>query len=61
VRENNDWQSDQKADLEATGLQPSDPLEAAVVVTIPAGLYTVEVRGKPEATGAGVVQVYFLQ
>jgi hypothetical protein len=61
VRENDDWQTDQKQELEATGLQPSDPLEAAIVVTIPAGLYTVEVRGKPESTGTGVVQVYFLQ
>lgn len=61
VRENDDWQSDQKAELEATSLQPSDPLEAAVVVTIPPGQYTAQVRGKPEATGTGVVQVYFLQ
>lgn len=61
VRENDDWQSDQKAELEATSLQPSDPLEAAVVVTIPPGEYTAQVRGKPETTGTGVVQVYFLQ
>jgi hypothetical protein len=61
VKENDDWQSDQKAELEATGLQPSDPPEAAVVATIPPGQYTVEVRGKPEATGIGVIQVYFLQ
>ena len=61
VRENDDWQSDQKQELEATSLQPTDPLEAAVVVTIPAGQYTAQVRGKPETTGTGVVQVYFLQ
>jgi CSLREA domain-containing protein len=60
VRENDDWQSDQKAELEATSLQPSDPLEAAVVVTIPPGQYTAQVRGKPETTGTGVVQVYFI-
>ena len=61
VRENDDWESDQKAELEATGLQPSDRLEAAVVVTIPPGQYTAQVRGKPETTGIGVVQVYFVQ
>jgi hypothetical protein len=63
VRENDDWESDptQKAELEATGLQPSDPKEAAVVDTIPPGQYTVQVRGKPETTGIGVVQVYFLE
>jgi hypothetical protein len=61
--ENDDWQTDpqQKQDLEASGLQPSDASEAAVVATIPPGQYTVQVRGKPETTGIGVVEVYFLQ
>jgi hypothetical protein len=61
VRENDDWQSDQQQELEDTGLQPSDPLEAALVETIQPGQYTVQVRGKPEGTGIGVVQVYFLE
>jgi hypothetical protein len=63
VIENDDWQSDpaQQQELEATGLQPSDPREAAVAATIQPGQYTVEVRGKPETTGIGVVQVYFLE
>jgi hypothetical protein len=63
VKANDDWQSDpaQKAELQATGLQPSNNLEAAVVVTIPPGQYSAQVRGKPEATGTGVVQVFFLQ
>jgi hypothetical protein len=55
------WQTNQKQELENTGLQPSHPLEAAVVVTVPPGQYTAQVRGKPETTGIGVVQVYFLQ
>ena len=53
--------SDQKAELQATGLQPTNNLEAALVQTIPPGQYTAQVRGKPEATGTGVVQVFFLQ
>ncbi|PZR74105.1 MAG: hypothetical protein DLM73_09105 [Chthoniobacterales bacterium] len=61
VRENDDWMTDQKAELEATGLQPTNNLEAALVQTIPPGQYTAQVRGKPEATGTGVVEVYFLQ
>jgi FG-GAP-like repeat/Calx-beta domain/FG-GAP repeat/HYR domain len=60
VRENDDWMTDQKAELEATGLQPSNDLEAALIQTIPPGQYTAQVRGKPETTGTGVVQVYFL-
>jgi autotransporter-associated beta strand protein len=63
VRENDDWESDpaQKQELEDTGLQPSDSREAAIVATIAPGQYTVQVRGKPETTGIGVVEVYFLQ
>jgi uncharacterized delta-60 repeat protein len=61
VRENDDWQTDQKQELESIGLQPTNDLEAALVDTIPPGQYTAQVRGKPETTGIGVVQVYFLQ
>ena len=61
VQENDDWQTDQKAELEATGLQPTNPKEAALVRTIPPGQYTAQVRGKPESTGIGVVEVYFIQ
>jgi hypothetical protein len=66
VVENDDWKvssggSSQQAELEATGLQPTDDRESAVVTTLPPGQYTAQVRGKPETTGTGVVQVYFLQ
>jgi hypothetical protein len=61
VIENDDWQTSQKQALEATGLQPTNNLEAAVVITLQPGQYTAQVRGKPEATGTGVVQAYFLQ
>jgi hypothetical protein len=66
VVENDDWKvrsdgSSQQAELEATGLQPTNNLEAAFVATLPPGQYTALVRGKPETTGIGVVQVYFLQ
>jgi hypothetical protein len=60
VIQNDDWQSDQKQELEDTGLQPSNNLKAAVAVTLPPGQYSTLVRGKPETTGIGVVQLYFL-
>ncbi|MEY2511173.1 MAG: hypothetical protein QOE26_1936 [Verrucomicrobiota bacterium] len=66
VVENDDWKirssdgGSQQAEIEATGLQPIDDREAAVVTTLPPGQYTAQVRGKPETTGTGVVQVYFL-
>jgi uncharacterized repeat protein (TIGR01451 family) len=66
VVENDDWKvrsdgSSQQAELEATSLQPTNDLEAAFVATLQPGQYTAQVRGKPETTGTGVVQVYFLQ
>jgi hypothetical protein len=66
VVENDNWKvrsdgSSQQAEMEATGLQPTNDLEAAFVTTIQPGQYTAQVRGKPEGTGIGVVQVYFLQ
>jgi len=61
VRANDDWMTTQKTELEATGLQPSNNLEAALFQTIPPGQYSAQVRGKPESTGTGVVQVFFLQ
>jgi hypothetical protein len=61
VLENDDWQTTQKQELEDTGLQPTNDLEAAVVTTLQPGQYTAQVRGKGDASGIGVVQVYFLQ
>jgi hypothetical protein len=66
VVEDDDWKlrsdgSSQQAEVEATGLQPSDDREAAFVTILQPGQYTAQVRGKPEGTGIGVVQVYFLQ
>ena len=66
VAENDDWKirssdgSSQQAEIEATGLQPTDDRESAVLAILPPGQYTAQVRGKPETTGTGVVQVYFL-
>jgi hypothetical protein len=66
IVENDNWKvrsdgSSQQAELEATSLQPTNDLEAAFVTTLQPGQYTAQVRGKPETTGTGVVQVYFLQ
>ncbi len=37
---NNDWQESQSAEIAATGLAPSEPLEAAILVNLPRGTYT---------------------
>jgi hypothetical protein len=57
---NNDWQDDpaQAAELIAAGLAPSQPLEAAIAVTLPPGLYTALLAGLNNGTGVGLVEVY---
>ncbi|MFN2509646.1 MAG: hypothetical protein ABR589_12845, partial [Chthoniobacterales bacterium] len=58
VRFNDNWKSDQQAQLEAIGIQPKKDAEAALVETLPAGAYTAIVRGKGDTTGVGLVEVY---
>jgi Putative Ig domain/Galactose oxidase, central domain len=58
---NDDWMTDQKADIMATGLAPSNALESAILITLPVGegLYTATVRGANNTTGVGLVEAYF--
>jgi hypothetical protein len=62
VASNDDWRTDQQAQITGTGLAPSDILESAIVVTLPANnsAYTAIVRGYEDATGIGVVEAYDL-
>ena len=59
---NNNWQDDpvQKAAILATGLAPTNNLEAAIDATLSPGAYTGVVRGNGNTTGIGLVEVYDL-
>lgn len=57
IASNDDWKSDQ-ANVEATGIAPSDDREAAIVRTVDPGTYTVALRGKNDGSGVGVVEMY---
>ena len=57
---NDNWRDSQQAEIEATGIPPSNDLEAAIVRTVSAGLYTAIVRGVSDGTGVGLVEVYNL-
>jgi hypothetical protein len=50
----------QEAEISATGIQPSDDAEAALVRTLVPGSYTVVVRGAGNASGVGLVEAYDL-
>jgi hypothetical protein len=58
---NDDWMTDQKADIMATGLAPANALESAILVTLPVGegLYTAIVSGVNGTTGVALVEAYF--
>jgi uncharacterized repeat protein (TIGR03803 family) len=55
---NDDWRSDQRDEIIATGLQPPNDAESAIVITLTPGNYTAIVRGVNGTTGVGLVEVY---
>lgn len=57
---NEDWKDTQQAQIQATGLAPSDDRESAILATLPPGNYTAIVRGKGGTTGVGLVEIYNL-
>ena len=58
---NDDWKDTQQTEIEATGLEPSDDHESAILSTLAPGAYTAIVRGALDTTGVGLVEVYHLQ
>jgi predicted methyltransferase MtxX (methanogen marker protein 4) len=58
---NDNWKSDQQAELEAISIQPSDDRESALIERLVPGNYTAIVRGALERIGVGLVEVYNLQ
>ncbi|HWA08287.1 MAG TPA: hypothetical protein VG838_02355 [Opitutaceae bacterium] len=59
IGENDNWQSDSRAnDLKALGLSPTNANEAALLVTLNPGAYTVILSGVNNTTGVGLVEAY---
>jgi Tol biopolymer transport system component len=70
IAENDDWQVSlplcqqtghtcgTPADIASTGLAPTQPLEAVVLILLPPGPYTAIVRGVGGTTGVGLVEVF---
>jgi hypothetical protein len=61
VATNDNWSSDHKAEIEATGLAPQDERDAAIVATLPSSNYTAVIRGAANATGVALVEAYALK
>ena len=58
---NDNWRDTQEAEIQATGLAPSDNRESAIVRSLTPGNYTGIVRGKNNTIGVALVEVYGLQ
>jgi hypothetical protein len=58
---NDDWKdSPQRAQIEASGLAPTDDRESAILQTLLPGAYTGVLTGKDNTTGIALVEVYDL-
>jgi hypothetical protein len=57
---NDDWRATQETEIIATGLQPGNDLEAALVITLQPGTYTALLRGANNGTGVGLLEIYAL-
>ncbi len=59
IASNDDWHDGaQASQIQQSGLGPTDPLEAAILVTLSPGNYTAVVSGYNNTTGNGLVEVY---
>jgi hypothetical protein len=57
---NNNWRDTQEAEIQATGLPPTNDFESAIVANLVPGQYTAIVRGNNNTSGVALVEVYDL-
>jgi hypothetical protein len=60
VASNDNWRSDQEAEIIATTIAPTNDFESAIVRNLPPGNYTGIVSGVGNTTGVGLVEAYNL-
>jgi len=60
IMSNDNWKDSEETEIEATGLQPTNDLESAIVASLDPGEYTVILRGQNNGTGIGLVEAYDL-
>jgi|GEM_PF-1146349 len=57
---NDNWRSNQEQEIIATGLAPQDDRDSAILATLVPTSYTAIVRGKNDAVGIALVEIYKL-
>jgi hypothetical protein len=61
IASNDNWKSSQQAQIEATRLAPGDDRDAAVLLNLQPGFYTMIVRGAGGTIGVAQAEAYALQ
>ncbi len=57
---NDNWRDTQEAEIQATGIPPTNNLESAISATLAPGNYTAILKGKNNTSGIALVEVYDL-
>jgi len=57
---NDNWKDTEQSEIEASGFQPQNDLESAIISTLDPGNYTAVVSGKDGGTGIGLIEGYDL-
>lgn len=60
VLSNDNWRSDQEAEIQQSGLAPSNDKEAAIIKRLPAGNYTAIIRSADGTPGIGLIELFDL-
>ena len=58
---NDNWRSDQEAEIVQSGMAPSAEQEAAIIATLPAGNYSAVARGVGGSEGVALVEIFALE
>jgi hypothetical protein len=58
---NDNWRSDQEAQILQSGIPPSAEQESAIIAALPAGNYSAVVRGVGGSEGVALVEIFALQ
>ncbi len=57
---NDDWRDAQEREIRETGLAPNDNRDSTILAALVPGSYTALVRGRDNADGIALVEVYTL-
>jgi hypothetical protein len=58
IDSNDNWRDRNQAQIQATGMAPTNDLESAILITLTPANYTAIVSGKNRGSGVGLVEVF---